>query len=77
MDDSSNVLGNLGSVTLVNLHEVSAESIFDILTALAEGSRNVGDAVNTVLFAEGLVEESAGLLVVIIGVLVGVSTDVT
>jgi len=56
---------------------VGAEPIFDILAALAEGSRDVSDAVLAVLFAEHTVEELARLLVVRVRVGVRVPANLT
>ena len=56
---------------------MSNESFFYVLSALAEGTRDVSDDVLAVLFAENLVKECAGLLVVVVGVLVGVPTGGT
>jgi hypothetical protein len=54
---------------------VGTESVLDVLSALAKGSRDVDDDILAILLSENFVEESARLLIVVIGMLVRVSSD--
>jgi len=56
---------------------VSAESILNVLAALAQGTRDVSNECLAHVLIEHLVEKSTGLLVVIVGVHVRVSTNLT
>lgn len=46
------------------------ESLFDVLSALAQRSGKVSNDILTILLCENFVEEGSGLFVVVIGVLV-------
>lgn len=72
---NTNVLGDFTAVTRVNFEQVSNESFFNVLSALAEWTRDVSDNVLAVLLTEYLVEECSRLFVVVVRVLVRVSSD--
>jgi hypothetical protein len=67
--------GNAGSVLVVDLVEVSDESLLDVTTALAERAGEVLNQVSAVGVVVDLSEEGARLLVVVVRVLVWVSAD--
>lgn len=53
------------------------ESLFDVLSALAQRSGKVSNDILTILLCENFVEEGSGLFVVVIGVLVREPANVT
>ena len=54
---------------------MTAEPLFDVLSALTEWTCKIFDNINAVLFAENLIVEYSGLFVVGVRMLVGIPTD--
>ena len=75
VERNANALGDALTVDGVHLVEKFALAFLDVLVALAEEAADVLDDGVTVGVAEHLVPKSAGLLVVIIGMLRRVAAD--
>ena len=67
------MFGNSSSVFVVDLVEVGEHALLDVASGLTKEATDVGNDIFAVLVREDLSEKSAGLLIVVVGVLVGVS----
>jgi hypothetical protein len=77
LNGESDVLGNSRSVFGVDLEEMSNEAFLDVSAALAESSRDVVDDALTLDVVEDLTEEPTSLLVVVVGVVMSVTSNLT
>lgn len=75
LESDSDKLGKIVSISGVYLVNVTTEPLLYVLTTLTEWACKVSDNIDAVLFAENLIVENSGLLVVRVRVLVRVSTD--
>jgi len=71
----TDILGEIAAVPRINFEDVADEAFLDVLSALAERTGQVSDYIFAVLLSEHLVEQSSGLFVVVIWVLVRVSSN--
>ena len=75
LDGDADGLGDACTVLGVDLVEVGKDALLDVAAALAQSTRDVGDDLCSHCIVEDIAEEGAGLLVVGVGVLVGVTAS--